>query len=146
MVMAGSKKIRRVCFSCNGEKRDNPLDHPHRHSQQPAPLPFRKGGRGGRSFYLLVFSLLLTLILSACGGKGVEPEPEPRANHEEGDLVIELPGGVKMAFIWIEPGTFIMGSPESESGRQVNEGPQHEVTLTRGFYMGKYEVTQQREH
>ena len=34
-----------------------------------------------------------------------------------------------------------MGSPESETGRNTNE-TQHEVTLTNGFYLGKYEVTQ----
>lgn len=45
-------------------------------------------------------------------------------------------------FVWIEPGTFMMGSPESEKSRQSNEGPQHRVTLTQGFWMGKYEVTQ----
>ena len=33
-------------------------------------------------------------------------------------------------FVWIEPGTFMMGSPESEKSRQPNEGPQHQVTLT----------------
>jgi len=35
-----------------------------------------------------------------------------------------------------------MGSPDSEVGRQVDEGPQTKVTLTRGFWIGKYEVTQ----
>ena len=43
--------------------------------------------------------------------------------------------------IWVEPGTFTMGSPESEANRAVGE-VQHEVTLTNGFYLGKYEVTQ----
>ena len=43
--------------------------------------------------------------------------------------------------IWVEPGTFTMGSPESETGRGSDE-TQHEVTLTKGFYLGKYEVTQ----
>ena len=45
----------------------------------------------------------------------------------------------KMA--WIAPGTFVMGSPETERGRVGWEGPQTRVTLTRGFWMGKYEVT-----
>ena len=35
-----------------------------------------------------------------------------------------------------------MGSPDSESGREDHEGPQHQVTITKGFYLGKYEVTQ----
>ena len=34
-----------------------------------------------------------------------------------------------------------MGSPTSETGRQTNE-TEHNVTITQGFYLGKYEVTQ----
>jgi len=44
--------------------------------------------------------------------------------------------------LWIPSGTFTMGSPSNELSRQVIEGPQTVVTLTRGFFMGKYEVTQ----
>src|SRR5262249_46423160 len=43
---------------------------------------------------------------------------------------------------FIPPGTFRMGSPEEETDRFANEGPQTEVTLTKGFYMGTYPVTQ----
>jgi len=43
--------------------------------------------------------------------------------------------------VWIPPGTFVMGSPESERGRFDWEGPQTRVTLTKGFWLGKYEVT-----
>ncbi|MBO6003983.1 MAG: formylglycine-generating enzyme family protein, partial [Verrucomicrobia bacterium] len=43
--------------------------------------------------------------------------------------------------IWIEPGTFIMGSPENEKGRWPIE-TQHEVTLTKGYWLSRYEVTQ----
>ena len=35
-----------------------------------------------------------------------------------------------------------MGSPSTEVGRDSDEGPQHEVTISKGFYLGKYEVTQ----
>lgn len=45
--------------------------------------------------------------------------------------------GIEM--IWCEPGTFMMGSPKSEWGRETSE-IRHEVTLTKGFFMGKYEV------
>ena len=55
-----------------------------------------------------------------------------------------LPGGATIEMVWIEPGTFIMGSPESEDGRDTNEGPQHEVTITRGFWLGKYELAQEQ--
>ena len=44
--------------------------------------------------------------------------------------------------VFIPPNTFTMGSPTSELHRQTNEGPQTVVTLTRGFWIGKYEVTQ----
>jgi formylglycine-generating enzyme required for sulfatase activity len=44
--------------------------------------------------------------------------------------------------VQIQGGTFTMGSPASETGRKDNEGPQHQVTVS-GFYLGKYEVTQQ---
>ncbi|MEZ4472651.1 MAG: formylglycine-generating enzyme family protein [bacterium] len=43
---------------------------------------------------------------------------------------------------WIPPGTFTMGSPAGEAGRWDDEGPQHEVTLTRGFWLGDTPVTQ----
>ena len=43
--------------------------------------------------------------------------------------------------VWIPSGTFLMGSPESEAQRSTNEF-QHPVTLSQGFWMGKYEVTQ----
>jgi formylglycine-generating enzyme required for sulfatase activity len=49
---------------------------------------------------------------------------------------------IGMEMMWCEPGTFMMGSPESEQGREGDE-TQHEVTLTEGFYLGKYEVTQE---
>ena len=53
-----------------------------------------------------------------------------------------LPGGASLEMVWIEPGTFQMGSPSSEAGRFSDEGPVHEVTISQGFYLGKYEVTQ----
>ncbi len=57
------------------------------------------------------------------------------------DKTFAVPEGVELEMVWIEPGTFMMGSPESEAGRWDDEGPQHEVTITRGFYLGKYTVT-----
>jgi formylglycine-generating enzyme required for sulfatase activity len=44
--------------------------------------------------------------------------------------------------VFIPPGTFRMGSPTNEMGRTTVEGPQTAVTISRGFWMGKYEVTQ----
>jgi len=58
------------------------------------------------------------------------------------EIIVELPGGATMEFIEIEPGTFQLGSRPPEEGRLADEAPQHEVTLSKGFYLGKYEVTQ----
>ena len=44
--------------------------------------------------------------------------------------------------VWIRPGSFSMGSPTNELNRSSREGPQMQVTLTRGFWMGIHEVTQ----
>jgi formylglycine-generating enzyme required for sulfatase activity len=42
---------------------------------------------------------------------------------------------------WIPAGKFLMGSPTHELQRVPHEGPQHEVNITVGFWMGKTEVT-----
>jgi formylglycine-generating enzyme required for sulfatase activity len=45
--------------------------------------------------------------------------------------------------VWIEPGEFTMGSPADEVGRYLDkEEPLTHVILTRGYWMGRYEVTQ----
>jgi len=61
------------------------------------------------------------------------PGPEPGR---------DFMNGVGMQMSWLKPGTFVMGSPLRERGRQLNEGPQHTVELSRPFWMGTYEVTQ----
>ena len=53
----------------------------------------------------------------------------------------DLNASVQLQMLWVEPGTFTMGSPTTETGRSTNE-TEHNVTLTKGFYLGKYEVTQ----
>src|SRR6516162_71831 len=48
-----------------------------------------------------------------------------------------------MKFVWVPPGSFMMGSPKEEEER-TNFETQHKVTLTKGFYMGVYTVTQEQ--
>jgi formylglycine-generating enzyme required for sulfatase activity len=43
--------------------------------------------------------------------------------------------------IVVPAGSFMMGSPESETGRRPREGPQHEVTIAKPFAVSKFEVT-----
>lgn len=44
--------------------------------------------------------------------------------------------------LWVEPGSFWMGSPEDEPGRWPDEGPRHLVGIPQGFWLGATPVTQ----
>lgn len=50
--------------------------------------------------------------------------------------------GVVQRMRWVPSGRFVMGSPESEVGRFDNEGPQHEVELSSGFWLAETPCTQ----
>jgi formylglycine-generating enzyme required for sulfatase activity len=50
--------------------------------------------------------------------------------------------GVRQRMRWIPPGRFLMGSWDTELGRLRVEGPKHDVTLTRGYWLGETPVTQ----
>lgn len=52
------------------------------------------------------------------------------------------PAGGPDNMAWISSGPFLMGSPDTDPARTDLEIPQHQVTLTYGFWIGKYEVTQ----
>ena len=86
-------------------------------------------------------------LLSGGYGKydnwGLRTAVTPSGSETPHDLTLDLGDGVTMELIYIKPGTFIMGGESTTDGRfQCVEVPKHEVTLTRGFYLGKYEVTQ----
>jgi uncharacterized protein (TIGR02996 family) len=56
--------------------------------------------------------------------------------------VPERTNSIGMRFVLIPPGTFLMGSPDDEDGRNAAEGPVHEVEISRPFYLGTHPVTQ----
>jgi uncharacterized protein (TIGR02996 family) len=53
-----------------------------------------------------------------------------------------LPNSIGVELALIPPGAFLMGSPDSEADRLEDEGPQHEVAISRAFYLGVFPVTQ----
>lgn len=55
---------------------------------------------------------------------------------------IALPQAVPTNMIFIPPNTFTLGSPSNELERMPDEGPQTTVTLSHGFWMSKFLVTQ----
>ncbi len=50
--------------------------------------------------------------------------------------------GIVQRLRWIPPGKFMMGSPSDEPGRRDNEGPQHPVTITKGYWLFDTPCTQ----
>jgi serine/threonine-protein kinase len=58
-------------------------------------------------------------------------------------LTVDLGSGVKMDFVLIPKGKFMMGSPKTEKGNEEQED-QHEVEISKPFYLAKYPVTQQQ--
>jgi len=47
----------------------------------------------------------------------------------------------KMEFVWVPSGTFTVGSGDSDPDAYGDEKPDHQVTISTGFYIGKYPVT-----
>ena len=56
----------------------------------------------------------------------------------------EITNSIGMKLVRIPKGAFTMGSPESEEGRYSDEGPQRSVTISKDYYLGAYEVTQEQ--
>ena len=77
------------------------------------------------------------------GEPPIEGEPEGEPDHS-GDLVVMLPGDVPLALMHIPAGTFLMGRYSGEQDSYDWEDPQHSVTISEGFYLGKYEVTKRQ--
>lgn len=55
--------------------------------------------------------------------------------------IVQLPDDITLELVYIPAGSFLMGSPSDEEMRSEEER-QHKVTITEGYWMGKYEVTQ----
>ena len=80
-----------------------------------------------------VFSLWLVFICITCTNQASEQKfaaGDEFRDCEDCPLMVIVPAG-----------SFIMGSPLSEQGRQYDEGEQHIVEIERDFSIGKYEVT-----
>jgi formylglycine-generating enzyme required for sulfatase activity len=97
-----------------------------------------------KAIWLAVLVVAAVAFLPMTEGKPDEPgkarsAPELMIGTEPGEVRDD--NGLKMKLVWCPPGEFTMGSPESEFGRMGNED-QVTVTLTKGFWLGMYEVTQ----
>jgi serine/threonine protein kinase len=67
------------------------------------------------------------------------PAPQQAPGQPAGTTRVNPKDGLK--YVWIPSGTFTMGCSVGDTECRDNEKPAHEVTLTRGFWMGQTEVT-----
>ena len=102
----------------------------------------------GSAIAVLGLSVSLSLACVVSGDSSVvaaQSAPELPAAAADGSVVVAPPApevpAAPAGFVYIAPGTFMMGSPSNEEGRRSNE-TQHQVTLTLGFYLQATEVTQ----
>ena len=79
---------------------------------------------------------------SAPGDRTGDGSYVPMSTAEGNEITVTLPGGVPLVLVRIPAGTFRMGAPADERGTSAQEQPVHTVTITKDFYLGKYEVTQ----
>jgi formylglycine-generating enzyme required for sulfatase activity len=84
------------------------------------------------------------LAASECGIEAGASEAGPQNAGDTGrsgnTLSFDLGGGVKIDFVLIQSGSFLMGDADGLE----DERPAHKVTISQPFYLGKYEVTQQQ--
>lgn len=105
-------------------------------------------------FTLIVFVSVIVLFLvpaySYINNAGIDiPFDFPSETGPSGGILptpIEqnLTNSIGMNFVLIPAGTFYMGSPPSETGRSIYEGPAHQVNISNAFYLSTCEVTQKQ--
>src|SRR5262245_61930393 len=107
-----------------------------------APRPRRLSKRlMGLSAGMLVIALAIYLAVYQATNSAAPPSGAIGSAASAGQSFTEDLNGVRLEMVGVPEGEFLMGSPESEEGRENNEGPQHRVTI-QAFSIGKYEITQ----
>lgn len=101
-----------------------------------------KKGRTSKVLVAGVAALFLAWLLAgSCHENGKE------GRNDGASKTIMLPGGAKMEMVWCPPGSFLMGRSDGTEGlegpwKRNDEMPQHQVFLTKGFWMARTEVTE----
>ena len=102
---------------------------------------------------VLMIVLAELCLVAGCGGDNTptavpvpywgKVAPEQIAEAKEHGVPVAFENDLGMRFVLIPAGTFLMGSPEDEEGRDEDEVP-HEVTISKPYYMSLHEVTNRR--
>lgn len=89
--------------------------------------------------WMLAAMLLMAFTFAACGDDDDDEKGDDAPKFQNQTITVD---GVSFKMIAVEGGTFLMGSPESDTETYDDEKPQHEVTLS-NYYIGETEVTQE---
>lgn len=122
--------------------------------EQLTGLDLRNNGLSEKGIEILLGSPLgqrlqwLALAGNDLRGRALDLWRDYRHQHQQRDPATGLPkrlvNSVGMELVLIPAGTYLMGSPPTEKEREKDEGPVHEVVITRPFYLGTCLVTQEQ--
>ena len=121
----------------------------------PASQSMQVHSAGGKRLAVTAVILLMVIIIGGIVwltlAKTRKPSPSTAQSEQEkltenklpptGQSFTEKINGIEIQMVSVPGGTFLMGSPLSETGRDKDEGPQNDTTV-QSFDMSKYEVTQ----
>ena len=127
----------KITYNLDGGTADNPTVYSELSDTFTLARPTKEGDyefAGWTGTGLDAASLTLTIP------KGSTGDREYTANWSQLKS-FDLPGGIKISFAKCPAGSFLMGSPDGELGQDINETP-HEVTISKDYWLGIYEVTQ----
>jgi len=108
---------------------------------RPAARSALANDRPGRAVRLIARGVVALFVCSAAllAAWAADDKEAKLVGTRAGQILSD--NGPKMSLVWCPAGKFTMGSPATERGREETED-QAEVTFTRGFWIGQYEVTQ----
>ena len=116
--------------------RPRPLPNP------PAESSSRKVG-ATLGFVVVILGIIIFLNKSPSPTTTISSVPTPITSSQPSDAALGKSRDCDVCpeMVVIPAGSFSMGSPDTEAGREVGEGPLHQVNIARSFSVGKFEVT-----
>jgi len=90
---------------------------------------------------MMVIGAAWWALSAGAASPSTQPAIQPSTQPAK-ELALDLGNKVTMKLALIPAGKFTMGSPKGEKDGQTDARPQHEVTISKPFYVGATEVTQ----
>jgi formylglycine-generating enzyme required for sulfatase activity len=140
-------KIEGVKVTLSWSKVTGAADYEVHYAQAPYDHPRTIGtidvGNKTSAIYMLAPGSYYHIAVKACDASGFNCGAYSTVHEVHIPLCNTFVNSLGQAFRFIPAGTFTMGSPSGELGRNPNE-TQHQVTLTKPFYIQTTEVTQEQ--